>query len=349
MADKIIVPAPTLFNKFTNSDGKPLSRGFIYCYRAGTDELKDTYKDAYSQTLNTNPIRLDDEGFCTIFIETTQDDTYDDAYRFELFDENKIFIKSMENLTAVKGKDGEPYKVILIRGDQGDKGEDGKSIPGPVRTGPQGDTSDSGDFTVFWNVAGTYTWVVPAGCNKVTVRLQAAGAGWFLNKVLPTTGLVYSGRKGEYIKAVYNVNEGEVITVIVGKGGQATTNQLQAAGGSSSIESTSIPKVTVNGGSYGSNDGDGTGSLFRKLMPAITFYNVDGSIIQTIPRAIPGETSFFGAGGDIYSGNGGTGGNGAAGGSGIPTINTNGELEIAAYYPGGDGYVEIVYNTGESA
>lgn len=344
---KIYVPAPSLFQKFTNSDGKPLSRGYLYCYRAGTDELKDTYKDSFSLTLNTNPIRLDDEGFCNIFIYTSTDDTYDDAYRFELFDENHVMIMTTENITAVKGKDGEPYKVILMRGEQGKKGDDGKSIPGPVRTGPQGDTSDSGDFTVFWNVAGTYTWLVPEGCDKIKVKIQGAGGGIYLPKALPDCGLVYTGRAGAYTTATYNVTPGEVITVIVGKGGQATTNQLLAAGGASSIESTSIPKVTINGGSAGSNDGDGLSTMFQKLMPALTFYNVDGSIIQSVPRAVPGESSFFGQGGDIYSGNQGTGGNGASGGTGIPTIKTTGEIQISAYYPGGDGYVEIVYNTGE--
>lgn len=343
---KIYVPAPSLFQKFTNSDGKPLSRGYLYCYRAGTDELKDTYKDSFSLTLNTNPIRLDDEGFCNIFIYTSTDDTYDDAYRFELFDENHVMIMTTENITAVKGKDGEPYKVILMRGDQGKKGDDGKSIPGPVRTGPQGDTSDSGDFTVFWNIAGTYTWLVPTGCNKIKVRINGAGGGIYIAKALPDAGVVYTGRAGSYIEATYNVNEGEIITIIVGKGGQATSNQLLAAGGASSIESTSIPKVTANGGSAGSNDGDGTATMHKKLMPALTFYNVDGSIIQSVPRAVPGEASFFGSGGDIYSGNQGKGGNGASGGTGIPTIKTTGEIQIAAYYPGGDGYCEIVYNTG---
>lgn len=59
-------PVPKL--QFTDNTGAFLSGGKLFTYAAGTTTKATTYQDAAQATPNTNPIVLDAEGRCTVFL-----------------------------------------------------------------------------------------------------------------------------------------------------------------------------------------------------------------------------------------------------------------------------------------
>lgn len=60
--------APSAKLQFTDSSGNFLAGGKLYTYSAGTTTKATTYQDAGEVTPNVNPIILDAEGRCTIFL-----------------------------------------------------------------------------------------------------------------------------------------------------------------------------------------------------------------------------------------------------------------------------------------
>lgn len=60
--------APVLKQKFTDSDGEPLSGGKIYSYHAGTSTPLATYTDESGDTPNTNPVVLDSTGSANVWL-----------------------------------------------------------------------------------------------------------------------------------------------------------------------------------------------------------------------------------------------------------------------------------------
>jgi hypothetical protein len=68
MTEKVIVPNPR--RKFYYPDGiTPLAGGKIFTYEAGTTTKTTTWTDHTGLTPNTNPIILDSEGECDIWVE----------------------------------------------------------------------------------------------------------------------------------------------------------------------------------------------------------------------------------------------------------------------------------------
>lgn len=348
MADKKWVPAPTLFSQFLDDDGKPLSNGRLYTYRSSTNELKATYKDPFGVAVNENPIKLDDEGSCLLFIDSESED----AYRFELRDMNDAFVKNIDGVVAIKGKDGKPYEVILVRGKQGKDGEKGQSVPGPVTKGDKGDTSKSGDFIVFYDKAGTFTYTHAQDAEpKVRLKMIGGGGGFLRNTVLPDVGQgVTTGGKGEYTETEITLNPGDSITIKIGDGGQISENPNLAAGQPTSVEGDNITKITVNGGFHGTTYKDNynnTAKAFQKMEPYISFTLYDGRTISKIPRAIFGESSPFGDGGNIYKyGDPDARGNGSSGGISIPYVLDN-NIKVAVLGKGAPGYLELIYTMKE--
>jgi hypothetical protein len=64
--------------QFFDNNGKPLAGGKLYAYDAGTTTYTNTWQDAASSEVNTNPIVLDGGGFATVWLDTTK------AYRFRM-------------------------------------------------------------------------------------------------------------------------------------------------------------------------------------------------------------------------------------------------------------------------
>lgn len=54
--------------QFFDNNGLPLSSGFVYTYLAGTTTPATTYSNAAGSVTNTNPIRLDASGRCSIWL-----------------------------------------------------------------------------------------------------------------------------------------------------------------------------------------------------------------------------------------------------------------------------------------
>lgn len=58
--------------RFSDSAGVPLANGTVTVYLAGTTTLTDTWQDSALTTLNTNPITLDANGECLIWLDSTK-------------------------------------------------------------------------------------------------------------------------------------------------------------------------------------------------------------------------------------------------------------------------------------
>jgi hypothetical protein len=98
MANPLFPPIARLFDE----NGDPLAGGKVYFYEAGTDTPKDTYTDATMNTLNSNPVILDSEGYATsggIWGEG--------FYRIRIFDSNDVQQgDTIDNYTNDSGETG---------------------------------------------------------------------------------------------------------------------------------------------------------------------------------------------------------------------------------------------------
>jgi hypothetical protein len=72
--------------KFTDASGTPIAGGSVTVYRAGTTTLAATYQDKALTTFNTNPITLDANGECLLWV--------DSAYTY------KILVKDAQGVTV---------------------------------------------------------------------------------------------------------------------------------------------------------------------------------------------------------------------------------------------------------
>lgn len=68
--------------KFTDSSGAPIAGGSVTVYLAGTTALANTYQDKALTTLNTNPITLDADGECVMWVSSQY------FYKFLVTDSN---------------------------------------------------------------------------------------------------------------------------------------------------------------------------------------------------------------------------------------------------------------------
>lgn len=84
---------PLVKPKFFDSNGDPLSGGFLYVYAAGTTALVTSYSDYQATTPNANPIVLDARGECDIFLS-------DGSYKFVLADSDNVTIWTRDNITV---------------------------------------------------------------------------------------------------------------------------------------------------------------------------------------------------------------------------------------------------------
>lgn len=91
------------FVQFFDDNGNPLANGKLYAYSAGTTTAKATYTTEDADVQNTHPIILDASGRATIFI--------DGSYRFDLYDQNDVLIKSTDNVTSFNAlnETGDPF------------------------------------------------------------------------------------------------------------------------------------------------------------------------------------------------------------------------------------------------
>lgn len=82
-------------SQFFDSQGEPLSGGFVYFYTTLTAAAKDTYLDSTGSTLNSNPVELDSRGEADIYL------TPDTAYKVILRDSDGVLIWSLDPVWPV--------------------------------------------------------------------------------------------------------------------------------------------------------------------------------------------------------------------------------------------------------
>lgn len=344
-----IVSAPSPFKFFYDKDGNPLVGGRLYTYYAGTSVLRDTYTNSEASTINTNPIVLNDAGMCVIFVGVDDEDTSDSdaksGYRFMLYDQKGNLVTDEDNIFAIKGKDGTNTGIIKY-GPAGEQGVAGKSIRGPMGIkGDTGATSDNGTEYHFWRTAGTYSYTVPDDVYLLNYKLGGGGGGFYIEKTLPDIDNVGTGVAGDILYGTINVNPGDVLTITIGAGGQATTDQNTANGKASSISGSTIATISAGGGTSGNTANlSSTQSYYQKLMPQFSENMFSGSSINIIADAIYGESTEFGEGGNIYKNSTPDAtGNCSSGGTGIPFVNTSGKVQISTFGKGGDGILELSF------
>lgn len=85
---------PPLKPQYSDGNGKPLDGGKIWSYVAGTSVPLGTYADKDGLVPNTNPVILDAEGRCDVYIGAA-------SYKFVLMDADDIVIWTKDNVTSV--------------------------------------------------------------------------------------------------------------------------------------------------------------------------------------------------------------------------------------------------------
>ena len=342
-----LIPSPSIREFFTDANGKPLAGGKLYTYKAGTTIPKDTYTDSTGLYVNTNPIILDDQGSCKIFIETnTADSENSDAYKFELYDSKGILQFTVDNIFSLKGEQGTPG------GPKGDKGDPGPTGPiGPV--GPRGISikgdigpkGDNGSVSQMWRTAGNYTFTVPAGVTSINYQIGGGGGGFFINGSLPNVQEVATGTAGQIKSGTITVSEGDTINITVGAGGLSTVSSIDAPGKDSFFSSSLVSEIRATGGSPGTNGSISlSANYYQKMNPLLTFNTYEGTTLNIIPDAIYGESTQFGEGGNYYKwGNPTARGNCSSGGTSVPYLIDSTHLGVSSAGNGAPGIVIFTY------
>jgi hypothetical protein len=159
------------FVQFFDSNGDPLSNGKLYAYAAGTTTPKATYTDEGATTQHSHPIDLDSAGRATVFIEG--------SYRFDLFDQNDVLIKSTDDVTSFTtlNESGQPFfQSFSGNGEQ------------TVFTLSEPLGSDSKDIMVFVD-NGRPNYVVNG--DFATDTIWTKGSGWTIGSGVATaTGAI---------------------------------------------------------------------------------------------------------------------------------------------------------------
>lgn len=85
---------PLLYQRFFDNNGLPLAGGFLYSYAAGTTTPQATYTDSTGLTPNTNPIVLDANGYCALWIGSL-------PYKFVLTDALGNPLATVDNVQSL--------------------------------------------------------------------------------------------------------------------------------------------------------------------------------------------------------------------------------------------------------
>ena len=148
--------------------------GKLYTFVNETATEAPTYKDT-DGTLNTNPIILDDDGKCILYIDKNI------TYRYVLYDKDNNLIYDENNIKQLNGDPGPPGGPKGPKGDKGRQGVQGFSGgQGPV--GFKGATGDKGTpYLTKIPVISDQTITIPAGVDSVYISATSgggAGASW---------------------------------------------------------------------------------------------------------------------------------------------------------------------------
>lgn len=159
--------APTLWQRFSDSNNVLLAGGKIYSYVAGTNTPSATYTDSTGVTPNTNPVILDAAGYCNLWLGNG-------AYKFVLTDANDNQLKTIDEVQAPgsTSSGGAPVTQTLV---------DNQSAYANI-------TNLIIDHTANQCVSVEYTFIRTDGTNYrrergVLVLLYDTQNGWSLNRI----------------------------------------------------------------------------------------------------------------------------------------------------------------------
>lgn len=113
-----------------------------------------------------------------------------------------------------------PYQAEANAGADGSGTGDDAGVP----------TSGGGLYTssTTWEVATNTSWTVPAGVNRIKVKLWGAGGGGGRGGTTASGGY---GGPGGYVEGEIMVTPGQTLDVVVGAGGTGGTAGVSAGGG----------------------------------------------------------------------------------------------------------------------
>jgi hypothetical protein len=87
--------APLLKQRFFDSNGNPLDGGKLYSYQAGTTTPQATYTDSTGVTPNANPLVLDANGECALWLDPAL------SYKFTLTDADDVTQWTVDNVLGL--------------------------------------------------------------------------------------------------------------------------------------------------------------------------------------------------------------------------------------------------------
>ncbi|MCX5496424.1 hypothetical protein OSH11_17085 [Kaistia dalseonensis] len=197
-----------------------------------------------------------------------------------------------------------------------------------------------------WAVAGTYSFVVPAGVYLVYAKVWGAGGGGGGAQYTSARAAAMGGAGGAYAERYIPVTPGQTLAIVIGGGGSggSASGGNGGQGGSSSVAGSVI--APGGSGGVGATDTLAGGSVPGGVATTGTVNiagNPGGGVIDT------GGSPVSGAGGSSYTfpgyGNGNQGSAGAA--AGQPGCGGNGgsrgSAGTAAGGAGAAGFVVISY------
>lgn len=136
-------------------------------------------------------------------------------------------------------------------------------------------------LTETYIVAGTYSWICPAGVTTVEIECWAGGAGGQASNTSITLGGT-AGGGGEYAAEPSNtVTPGNSYTVVVGAGGTGGSGTEGAGGtngGNSTFSGTGTTTVTAHGGESDLIHPDGIGAGGRGSTNTIHYNGGNGGL-----------------------------------------------------------------------
>jgi hypothetical protein len=268
-----------------------------------------------------------------------------------------VFWMNTPNLFIGFNKDHIPEERLEVDGDVritgGIVANTVSGTPGQIlTTGNDGNIAWSSpcSYNRFYGFpqAGSVPWTVPAGVTEIMVELWGAGGGGHNGG---------GGGSGGYVKTIFEVIPGDVLTVVTGSGGQGEINAIQAAsdGGPSTITGTNV-FAAVLGGKKAAGNAPGAGGTYSVILPYLSataqigetgHYNVTIPIYAGTDKKLhgrggqsPNAARNYGLGDTIIDSGGidynrGTSGISPGGGGG-------GGSNFG--HSGGDGYVIIRWN-----
>lgn len=292
-----------VFNDETATPLAPASGGKLYTYISGTTTPQTTYQDSTTGSANTNPIILDTQGRCNLWLIPT------DVYTFKLTRSDDTLIKTWDNVAGSALATG---VVTSVNGDTGAVSLDASDIP--FTTGTSTTWFAGTDVGAALDAVITR---VDGGITAAAVTIADTG-GYFTGTNVETALQELGARSshGALLRiSVFTANGtwtkasdvGMVMVKGVGGGGGSTANLVGGGGGGAGgyfekLISAPSSTVTVTIGAGGVPGSNGAATSFGAYASATG---------GAFGAAVAGGVGGVGSGGDInlVGGGGQWGGN----------------------------------------